>query len=444
LIRYLLYADWFDTEGLIVSSSQYHWAGDGKGTRQWIDGREYIKLPKGDPCPCTSWRWPEGEDHVAQALDAYEKVYPNLKTHESDYPTPEELRAKYKIGNVEFDGDMAKDTDGSNLIKQVLLDNNPDPVFLMAWGGQNTIARALQSIQLQYQGTPDWSDIYQKVSKKAILLPSGDQDDTGAKYIKPNWPQIHTGGQGSRFDLSGALIYGAQNYASETNKPYYSADWIKKNITDQGPLGQLYYTWGDGREMVKDDPTDYMWRSGYTKEQLEAMGYYVWLDPEPKGEFLGEGDTYTMLSLLGNGTRQYQDTNWGSYSSGQDFPYTMDEEATRLQWSVTPKYKNANHAPDVSVLGKLDLTAVPGQKLTLKGRASDPDKGQKVAYSWSEDTAIDSYPGTATLNSTAGKNLKFTVPTDARQGQTIHLLLQVTDTAPLPLARYQRIVITID
>jgi len=28
------------------------------------------------------------------------------------------------------------------------------------------------------------------VSRKAILSTSGDQDDTYAKYIRPNWPNI--------------------------------------------------------------------------------------------------------------------------------------------------------------------------------------------------------------------------------------------------------------
>jgi hypothetical protein len=43
---------------------------------------------------------------------------------------------------------------------------------------------------MQYEKTPDWEGIREKVSKKVIILPSGDQDDTYANYIKPNWPEI--------------------------------------------------------------------------------------------------------------------------------------------------------------------------------------------------------------------------------------------------------------
>ena len=42
-----------------------------------------------------------------------------------------------------------KDTAGSDLIKDVLLDNDPSPVYLQIWGGTNTVARTLKSIEDQ-------------------------------------------------------------------------------------------------------------------------------------------------------------------------------------------------------------------------------------------------------------------------------------------------------
>src|SRR5215469_8450804 len=53
IIRALLYSSDFKIEGLIYVSSQFHWTGDGKGTTQYIPGREYTRLGL---CPCTSWR----------------------------------------------------------------------------------------------------------------------------------------------------------------------------------------------------------------------------------------------------------------------------------------------------------------------------------------------------------------------------------------------------
>ncbi len=257
------------------------------------------------------------------------------------------------------------------------------------WGGQSTIARALKSIQEQYSATPEWPAIYQKVSRKAILSPSGDQDDTYANYIKPNWPDIRTlpaGGGGGGV----ALGYGAQGTASVENAVYYSAGWTRENISSLGPLGALYRVWGDGKQMVKGDIFDYFGLSGFTTDQLKAKGYIVWTPPRPKGEFLGEGDTFTFLNLLDNGLVGYGVDSPGGWAgrglSSSTFPgagqfgaiHSYDDLlrlqeraaaagrppspdpnftpaaqnglAARMRWSATPTYAGANHEPRVTIL----------------------------------------------------------------------------------------------
>ena len=112
LIRFILYSAELDIEGLIYASSQFHWKGDGKGTRWFVPGREYDRF-KMNECPCTSWRWAEGERFIHDIVEAYEKSYPNLKIHNPGYPSPEYLKSKIRNGNIEFDGDYSKDTPGS-------------------------------------------------------------------------------------------------------------------------------------------------------------------------------------------------------------------------------------------------------------------------------------------------------------------------------------------
>ncbi len=189
LLRFLLYSTDWQVEGLVYASSQFHWKGDGKGTKWFVPGRKYTRFGL-NICPCTSWRWGENEQFIHDAVEAYAQVYPNLKVHDPDYPSPDALRSKIRFGNIEFDGDISKDSPGSDLIKSLLLNAEPGPLFVTAWGGQSTIARALKSIQEQYGLTPQWADIKAKVSRKLVLLPSGDQDDTYANYIKPNWPDV--------------------------------------------------------------------------------------------------------------------------------------------------------------------------------------------------------------------------------------------------------------
>ena len=304
-IRAILYSSDVTFEGLIYVSSQFHWTGDGKGTTQYIAGREYTRMGL---CPCTSRRFSPDEHFIDNIVNAYAKVYKNLKVHDPDYPSPEELKSKVKWGNVEFDGDFSKDTDGSNLIKSLLLDDKAGPLYVTAQGGESTIARALKSIHDQYAKTPQWDAVREKVSRKLIIIPSGDQDGTEASYIRPNWPEVR------EYQFSGINYgYAAQDRAAAENKIYYTAEWTRENVSARGPLGAEYRVWGDGKQMVKDDRTDYFGLSGYTAEELKSKGYLVWLAPHPKGEFLGEGDTPTFLNLIGDGLRAYQNPQWGGW-----------------------------------------------------------------------------------------------------------------------------------
>jgi hypothetical protein len=153
LIRALLYSSDFDIEGFVYGSSQFHWKGNGKGTTQYIPGREYTR-PQLALGPQTSWRWAPDERFIDDLVETYGKVYENLKVHHVGYPTPAALKSKIRWGNVEFDGDHSRDTDGSNLIKSLLLDDQPGPLFVTAQGGQSTIARALKSIYDEFGNTP--------------------------------------------------------------------------------------------------------------------------------------------------------------------------------------------------------------------------------------------------------------------------------------------------
>ena len=478
LIRYLLYSTDFRTEGLIYASSQFHWKGDGTGRKMSVPNREYSRWGL-NLCPCASWRWAPNEHYIDVAIATYAQVYPNLKVHDPSYPTPAELQSKIRWGNVEFDGDISKDTPGSDLIKSVLLDDEPGPVYLLAWGGESTIARALRSIHEQYSATPQWTAIYQKVSRKAILSTSGDQDDTYANYIHPNWPDIRSLPAG----VGGVpLGYGAQSSVSSAGSVYYSIDWTRENVSSRGPFGALYRIWGDGKQMVQGDIFDYFGLSGLTADQLKAKGYIVWTPPRPKGEFLGEGDTFTYLNLIGNGLQGYADDTPGGWAghgrtgsaggAGFSFPpiHTYDDLlrimeqaaaaprpespdpdftraaqngfAARLVWSVTPSYAGANHEPSVSIHGSSRISAHPGDTVHLEGTASDPD-GNAVTVRWWQWQDVGTFTGKVTFSNPSALATSVQVPADARAGQTIQLVLEATDNGTPALTRYQRVTIDV-
>jgi hypothetical protein len=473
LVRYLLFSSDFQTEGLIYASSQFHWKGDGKGTKWFVAGREYTRFGL-NLCPCTSWRWNPNERFIDDAVDAYAEAYPNLRVHDRGYPTPEELRSKIRSGNVEFDGEMSKDTPGSNLIKSLLLDDDESPVYLHAWGGQSTIARALKSIEEQYESTPQWAAIRAKVIAKAVIHPSGDQDDTYAKYIRPHWPEIRY----RRLAGGVTLGYGAQSAVNEQDAEYFTAEWTRQNISARGPLGAFYRVWGDGKQKVKGDIFDYFGLSGEGRDALVKQGYIVWSPIQPTGSFLGEGDTPTFLNLIDNGLRGYRGETlggWGGYKAADAAAAFRDgfgaieavaadpgarreiprapthpflaaaqrDFAARLVWATTPSYAQVNHPPRLAVRNRSRfISARPGEVVELSVAPSDPD-GNAVAVRWWRWDKVDSYAGPASLESTNGTRTRLMVPTNAEAGQTIHIIAEATDDGVPALTRYERFVVTV-
>jgi len=477
LVRFLLFSSDVNIEGLIYTSSGFHWKGDGKGTKWYVPGREYARFGL-DTCPCTSWRWDKNERFINNIVDAYGKVYPNLKVHNPDYPLPEVLQSKIRFGNIEFDSDISKNSAGSDLIKSLILDDKPGKLFITAWGGQSTIARALKSIREQFENTTQWEAIKKKISRKVVLLPSGDQDDTYAKYIKPNWPDIEY----REFRYGPNYGFAAQLHAKTEDSIYFTSTWMTKNVTSRGPLGALYRVWGDRKQMVKGDKMDFFGLSGYTSKELKSMGYVVWMPIQEKGSWIGEGDDFTFMNMPGNGLRAYEDGSYGGWggrvvndhqantfslpagdTSQQDltaainsaaakrnndaktypdfFPAAQLDFAARLKWSVTPKYVNANHAPVVAVEGTLDVLASAGEIIKLTGKVSDPD-GNAVSVKWWQ-FQVGTYTKQITISNSGSLQTRVVIPKDAVPGQTIHLVLEATDNGVPALTRYQRVIITI-
>ena len=483
MIRYILMSDGYRTEGLIYASSQFHWTGDGTGKTLNVPRREYNRNGL-NLCPCTSWRWDPKERFIDDIVDAYERAYPNLKIHSKGYPSPTELRSKIKWGNVQFDGEMERDTDGSNLIKSLLLENNNEPIYLHAWGGQSTIARALKSIEEQYKNTAMWAVVRAKVISKAVIHPSGDQDNTAANYIRPNWPEIRYGNGGGA--AGAGLAYNAQSNAADADKVYYTAAWMQENVSSKGEFGKLQRVWGDGKQMVKGDKFDYFGESGKTAEQLQKEGYIVWTPPHPKGEFLAEGDTATFLSVLDNGLegwRQANRRNPTTYQTaggtnitpfgggptpapGAGGPATgrgagavgrganagprqasrflrplMNDLAERMTWAVTPRYNDANHYPTIT-LKNASLSGKPGEAVNLSATTKDPDN-DKVSVTWWRFENNGTYAGAVTLDTAEGPTTSFRIPADAKAGDTIHIIAEANDDSQLSLTRYARCIVTV-
>jgi hypothetical protein len=109
MVHFLLYADMFDVEALV--SSPY-----GPGRRE----------------------------HILEVIGHYERDYASLRTHSTDYPAPDALRAITRQGAIDSAGagGFGTATAGSDWIVQCARRPDPRPLYVLVWGGIDDPAQA--------------------------------------------------------------------------------------------------------------------------------------------------------------------------------------------------------------------------------------------------------------------------------------------------------------
>ena len=167
--------------------------------------------------------------HIEDALDPYDLVDPNLRRHDPAYPTPAQLRSKYRVGNIKWSTTSPR-TPGSQLIEDVLLDDQPGPVFLQAWGGRHDRSGPDRHPGA-LPGHPRVGAIYEKVSEKAIITSWGQQDDTYAD-LHPAELAADRAPRRSHHIWG----YGARNSVLPEDRSCRPA-WTAENVSLVGPLG---------------------------------------------------------------------------------------------------------------------------------------------------------------------------------------------------------------
>jgi hypothetical protein len=439
---------------MVYSSSEFHYAGDGKGTT-FTSNMPFAKQYG----TRTTLRW-LGTEWMQGYIDKYAAVYDNLIKHDKNYPTPQYLKSIIKVGNIDFESEMDHDTEGSDFIKKLLLDNNPVPLYIQLWGGTNTVARALKSIEDEYKNTPQWKSIYKKVCDKTTLYNILDQDETYKKYVSVNWPDIKVILNSNQF---WCFAYLWDKLVPEI-RSYLDGNWYAEHIkSNHGPLAGSYFLWGDGQKLTADP--DHI--QGDTAETRQAG--------RNQYDFISEGDSPSFLYLINTGLRNIEDPSYGGWGGrfehskstarlwkdGNDvadynsftkkldpsFPQArwieamQNDFAVRADWCVK-SYKDANHAPVVNLKHAANLSGKPRDRVQFGGTAKDPD-GNSLSYRWWQYKEAGSYKGNVEIQNSDKPNASFTIPADAISGRTIHVILEVTDSGTPALTHYKRVIVTV-
>jgi len=423
LVRLLVYADQFDVEGLVATTSN------------WLQQK-----PR--------------EDLIHRDLDAYAQVRPNLLKHAPGFPSVETLHSVTRTGQPGLGLTSVgpdQSSGGSRLIVETVDRADPRPVWVSIWGGPNTLAQALRDVRASRPS----AEVEKFVAKLRVYAIS-DQDDSGA-WIRREFPQlfyiVSPSSPTSYQEYYRATWSGISGGQEVQAAPGYHAalvanPWLEEHIIkNHGRLGALY-------------PHRLYLMEGDTPSFLGLINRGLGWDVSPA--YGGWGGRYALYQPAGE-TRPIWTDNAATCDRLEVEPNRFDSSnqatiwrwrehfqndfAARMDWCVTDDFAKANHNPHPVLngdrsTGVVMISAKAGATVKLSAAGTDAgDPGQGVKTRWWMYQEAGTLAG-ATLTQAGGLTTEVLLPATATPG-TVHVILQAEDDGTPRLFAYRRIVIEV-
>lgn len=204
MIHYLMYADCFETEGLISSPP-------GNGRKQ----------------------------HILQIIDHYEKDYPILKRHSANYPTADQLRLVTKQGAIDRapGKGWANPTEGSDWIIKCAKAKSDRPLWILAWGGLEDLAQALH----------DDPGILPFIRVYWIAGPNKKWSADAYRYIVQNFHDL--------WMIEANSTYRGWFLETDNENDYKNKQFYEQFISGHGALGNDFANYYQGIIKMGDSPS---------------------------------------------------------------------------------------------------------------------------------------------------------------------------------------------
>ena len=420
MIRLLVHADLFEIEALIASGGFNS------------SGRSYP----------LSWM-----EMMKTTIDAYEKDLHNLmKRSDQDdilsqkkeenrsqkivfWPSAAYLRNRVVPGSLNLgfkEIGENNDSQGSELIIQLVDEADKRPLWITVWGGGNTLAQAIWRVK-QTRTERELHRFLQKLRVYTIT----DQDVP--------WGERHS------------------NYA------FSSHQWMRREFEKE-----LLFIWDESAWLSQNGIGASKWDEYATHIQQHGHLGTIY----PKNKYGVEGDTPSFLHLLPNGLNDPEkpgQIGWGGYfkwESAMDqttycftnhdgetketsskyeayfYPATFNNFAARMDWAKEGK---GNRNPVVVVNGRNDLEILtiapqPGKEILLDASDSfDPD-GDQLSYKWLHLPEAGTYEGAIDLKNADSSGATIKIQSDMK-GKSIHIVCEITDHGVPNLIGYKRIIL---
>ncbi|WP_277487825.1 DUF1593 domain-containing protein [Catalinimonas alkaloidigena] len=426
LVRFLTYANQWEAEGLIATTS--------------VHQQNEI----------ATWR-------IHEILEAYGKVRDNLEKHEQGYPPADYLMSIVREGRADYGMNAVgkgMDSPGSDLIIQAVDQEDTRPVWVQIWGGPNCLAQALWKVR----ETRSPKALEKFVSKIRVYTIS-DQDDSGP-WIRKNFPELfyiaspgfHSLGgyhHATWTGISGDRFHG--RFAGG-NFEIVSNPWLDEHIRSKGPLGSEY---PEVEYLMEGDSPSFMYliNNGLGDPEHPDWGSwggrYEFYQPRTEKWFL-EAET---RPLWNNAQDEVfgADSSWHTNNKATIWRWReayQNDFAARMDWTIK-SYEEANHPPVPKLNHEQQMTAKVGDQVDLSAVGSTDPDGDSLSFKW----FYYDEPGTFAISSgrtaptlkienSDKKDASFVIPKSSRLG-TMHIILAVTDDGEPALTRYKRVIINV-
>lgn len=302
IVRFLLYANEFDIEGLVATAGTFAFTAD--------------------------------KQNILDVLDEYEKVQANLKTYDAAFPTADYLRSVTFEGLGKNHGldiswgcnsqnyneiiGAGLDSEASDAIIAAADKPDPRPIWIGVWGGPREIAQAIWKVKNERSK----EELEAFIGKLRIFLIACQ--DASHHYLMDEFPELF-------------IIESKKTYQGVFggNDPVSDLAWVNKNIRfDHGPLCEIYPHEGMGCTGVceGDSPTFMHLISAYKGIN----------DPEDPTQ-AGWGGQYKRVE----NTNHYIDGPGGSTISQWNDDYQKDFKE-RADWCIRPKSTDAKASMELA------------------------------------------------------------------------------------------------
>jgi hypothetical protein len=314
---------------------------------------------------------------------------------------------------------------GSELIIRLADEADERPLWVLVWGGGNTVAQSIW--QVQQTRTPEQ---LQAFLKKLRVYTITDQDrpqrGNDPTFSAHYW--LRKEFEKDLFFIWDESAWNHQNGTGRSNWEQYA-----EHIQGHGALGAIYPKYKYGVE--GDTPSFlYVWPNG-----LNA--------PEQPG-FVGWGGTFAKSVTRDSTTTAFNNHAGPVRKTSRKYetrfyPAIFNNFAARMDWAKDGK---GNRNPKV-IVGEsagsemISMAPRPGTRLMLDGsKSSDPD-GDKLEFNWWVLSEAGTYEKEVVIRDGSTPVAAIEIPADAA-GKTMHVVCEVTDAGAPPLTSYRRVIIS--